>query len=590
MSPDSNKPLKTLTLRHPYLLVTPDSVQDLRQRVESCDELRTIKAGLVAQADALLEREPPQPRFDVRHTMLGTSRRYLWSIRTLAGAYLLTDQESYARRAIRFMLTAAGFSTWNPSHFLDVAEMTHALGIGYDWTQPCMSDDERDVIGGAIVETGLGPYIDGCEQEVWWSVVEHNWNQVCHGGCGIGALAVAHEHRGVAERALRFAIEHYPTAMASYGPDGACGEGPMYWQYATGYIAAFFACLESALGTDFGLSEAEGFSKTGEFRLHTTGPVGRSFNFADATSRVANAPAMFWLARRFGRPAYAGWEWERWDHDAHKDIATLLWWQQPPARAPRPLDAYFRGAEVVCLRSGWDGDALYVGFKGGDNKVNHGHLDLGSFVLDAHGVRWVADLGADAYSLPGWFGDLRWTYFRANTEGHNVVALDGRNQDPEAVARIESFHSSPERAYAICDLGEAYADAAEGARRGVMMLNRAAVLVQDEVEAKDAAGELTWSFITESEAELDGEGAVLSQGGKRLEVKVLEPAGAAFEVLSTSPPPPQNQNEGTRKLALRLPIPEGRRALRVAVLFRPAGRGAPEPEVIPLSEWAAAAS
>ena len=31
------------------------------------------------------------------------------------------------------MLTAARFEDWNPSHFLDVAEMTFALAIGYDW-------------------------------------------------------------------------------------------------------------------------------------------------------------------------------------------------------------------------------------------------------------------------------------------------------------------------------------------------------------------------------------------------------------------------------------------------------------------------
>jgi hypothetical protein len=31
------------------------------------------------------------------------------------------------------MLAAAAFSDWNPSHFLDVAEMTAALAIGYDW-------------------------------------------------------------------------------------------------------------------------------------------------------------------------------------------------------------------------------------------------------------------------------------------------------------------------------------------------------------------------------------------------------------------------------------------------------------------------
>ena len=54
-----------------------------------------------------------------------------------------------------------------------------------------------------------------------------------------------------------------------------------------------------------------------------------------------------------------------------------------------PRDAIFRGVEVATLRSEWESrDAVFVGFKAGDNKANHSHLDLGTFVLDALGKRW----------------------------------------------------------------------------------------------------------------------------------------------------------------------------------------------------------
>ncbi len=58
-----------------------------------------------------------------------------------------------AARAKREMFTAAGFSDWNPSHFLDVAEMTAALAIGftigsYDYLTP----SERKTIRQAIIE------------------------------------------------------------------------------------------------------------------------------------------------------------------------------------------------------------------------------------------------------------------------------------------------------------------------------------------------------------------------------------------------------------------------------------------------------
>src|SRR5207249_7256456 len=84
-----------------------------------------------------------------------------------------------------------------------------------------------------------------------------------------------------------------------------------------------------------------------------------------------------------------------------------------------PLDARFGGhAELAMFRSAWhDPRALFAGFKAGRNDVAHAHLDLGSFVLDADGVRWAQDLGADDYYLSGYF-DLqsgqRWLYYRLN--------------------------------------------------------------------------------------------------------------------------------------------------------------------------------
>ena len=119
------------------------------------------------------------------------------------------------------------------------------------------------------------------------------------------------------------------------------------------------------------------------------------------------------------------------------DAAHLVWYAaKPPARAARrQLDYYFRGpVEVVTMRSAWDDpNALFVGIKAGYNQVNHGHLDLGNFELDALGVRWARDLGSENYNLPGYWegkrGGQRWSYYRLNSASHNVVMLGGKHQD-----------------------------------------------------------------------------------------------------------------------------------------------------------------
>ena len=42
---------------------------------------------------------------------------------------------------------------------------------------------------------------------------------------------------------------------------------------------------------------------------------------------------------------------------------------------------------VALMRTSWtDPKAIYVGFKGGSANVNHAHMDIGSFIMEADGV------------------------------------------------------------------------------------------------------------------------------------------------------------------------------------------------------------
>ncbi|MCH7885232.1 MAG: heparinase II/III family protein, partial [Planctomycetes bacterium] len=48
-------------------------------------------------------------------------------------------------------------------------------------------------------------------------------------------------------------------------------------------------------------------------------------------------------------------------------------------------------------RTSWKEDAIFIAIKGGSPSLSHGHMDIGSFVMDANGVRWAIDLGAHNY-------------------------------------------------------------------------------------------------------------------------------------------------------------------------------------------------
>jgi Heparinase II/III-like protein len=593
--PEGPEILQSQKKGHPRLLATAADFTRLKSEIQNVPLLQAWFGKLRDQADSILRQAPSRYEIPDGLRLLATSRRVLHRTYLLALLYRLENDPRYRERAWRELEAAGRFQDWNPRHFLDTAEMTHAFAIGYDWLYDDWTEAQRRFLREAMVEKGLRPALKVHREGRWWAKAVHNWNQVCNGGIGMGALALADVEPALAGEFLHDALQSIQLPMEQFAPDGAWKEGPGYWNYATFYNCVFLAGLDSALGKDFSLSTLTGFSQCGLFPIYMTGPVGRTFNYADAHDGPVRAPQMFWLARKFERSVYAEYEVKM----AALDPLDLLWYRPPAAHAwPKlPLDVYFRGAEVAAFRSAWDDpNAVFLGLKAGDNRANHSHLDLGSFVLDAQGARWGLDLGSDDYNLPGYFGNKRWTYYRLRAEGHNTLVLNpgpGPDQNPKAAAAIVTFKSNPGRSLAVTDLSAAYAAHADRVWRGVALLDRSQVLVQDEIKAKKPA-DVWWFFHTRADPELTANGtkARLRQGSARLEAQILSPPGATFTIREAEPlpgtshPPKQAENRGIKKLALHLP---DQTDLRIAVLFTPLSEGKPAPEKSPalvnLAEW-----
>lgn len=585
ITPTEETVLATLRRDHPRLLLLPEDIVRIRQAIATDTTARAMKDTLLRKGEQILP-EPPVTRVLVGPRLLDMSRKALERVYTLALLYQLDGAQKWAARATAELLAAASFTDWNPSHFLDVAEMSHALAIGYDWLFDTLSDQDRTTIKTALVEKGLRPAEAAYRARAWWAENAFNWNNVCNGGIAAAALAVAEDETELARFLLVRAIAGVPRALASYAPDGAWAEGPGYWSYATRYTVVMFAALESALGTDFGLSTLPGLAETGAFRLQSAGPSGLFFNFADAGERSGDEPSLFWLARRYDSPllawgareaAGAGTTGATGPAAGRASASDLLWYD---ARGTKEelgrvgLDALYKGAHLAFFRSAWsDPKAIYVGFKGGDNKASHAHLDLGTFVLDALGQRWALDLGPDDYNLPEYFGKQRWTYYRLRTEGHNTLTLDGQNQDTKAVAPLTAFQSSPDGGSTIADLSAAYISlGGKRVRRGMALLDgRTRVLVQDELETVQPV-DVLWAMHTRAEVAADGNRAVLTQGGATLEAWLLTPPGARFTVEPVTIPAPQRPSSGVRKLLVRLP--DKVTATQIAVLLTPAAPAA----------------
>lgn len=589
--------LTGLKKEHPRLLFSNTDFERVATLRNTDEYVKAAWLKLYTTGEKILDE--PAAKFEIPDgkRLLATSRAAVDRISTLGLLYRVTKEKRFADRAWKELYAASQFPDWNPTHFLDVGEMTFAFALGYDWFFDHWNEDQKKIIRSAIIEKGLSRALLAYEKLAtqatgWWPDVAHNWNQVCNGGIGIGALAIADEEEKLSAAILQHVIKRLPLAMKHFAPDGAWNEGPGYWDYATKYNVAIIAALNSALGKDFGLSDIEGFSKTGLFPLYLNSPINRSFNYADGGDGAIKGAQLFWFAKRFQQPEAAQYLY------AFKpsNPFALLWYDASLINAPQKLspDNYFRDAEVVALRSKWnDPNATFVSFKAGDNKANHSHLDLGSFILDAQGERWIVDLGADNYNIPGYFntakGGKRWTYYRNRAEGHNTIVVHPsgeEDQDPKAATLVTSFNSNTEDANAIMDLSPAYGTSVH---RGIALLKKKnMVVISDEITNKGPE-DVYWFAHTKAAIKLNGKrSATLTQNGKKIVATIVSPANAAFTIapakpLPSSPQPAENNpNDGIQKLSVYLPAIK---ETRIIIIFHPEGTVTGNDFTEPLNKW-----
>jgi hypothetical protein len=431
------------------------------------------------------------------------------------------------------------------------------------------------------------------------------------------AVAGAPDLDDLVEEALAGARQSVKRALDALGNDGGWGEGPVYWGYMSRYLAFYLISLENAVGVVPEDLSPPGLAETGYFPIYTLSGE-KTFNFGDAGPIKLNAPQLFWLAERYDRPVFAGYQREMLGRgqpigEPYRErtgntggandwgVLDLLWYR-PGEVAPvsdLPLDRVFDDAGVATFRESWASGSPFVGVKGGDNSVNHSHLDLGSFVFDALGTRWACDLGGDDYGLDGYFGEGRWQYYRLRTEGHNTLLIDPDgtpNQPPEATASIVDHGSGPGTAYAVVDLSAAYPEVASSVRRGVALLDdRSSLLVRDEVRTAEPV-DLWWFMHTEASIRTGEGGATLTRDGEELRVDVPDLGGGDLSAMEAAPlpasPDPDGQadNEGYRKLAIHR---EGATDPTNTVFLRPVeGGSATEttvPDVPALDRWSVAA-
>ncbi len=566
-------------IEHPRIMLLKGEEKQIKELIASDATWKKMHDAIIGECNVIITK-PELERVMVGRRLLGTSRELLRRVFFLSYGYRMTGDRRYQEKAEKEMLAVSRFADWNPSHFLDVAEMTMGVAIGYDWLFNGLLENTRETIKEAIVQKGLNPSKEN--KYNWWLKTDNNWNQVCNAGMTFGALAVQENYPTLADEIIERAFATIPLSMEVYKPEGIYPEGYGYWGYGTTFNILFLCAVEKALGSDRGLSRSPGFLQTSDFLKHMIAPSGKNFNWSDNGLGANLSPAMCWIAQKSDKPSVLWSEKEFLkidDFSKFKGIrelpAIMIWAKNIPLdKITEPEEKCWFGQgpnPVAMMRTSWtDPDAIYVGFKAGSPSVNHGHMDVGSFVMEANGVRWASDPGMQNYesleskgmSIFGRTQDAqRWTIYRMNNHSHNVISINNQHQQVNGYGKIDAYSDDEAFSFAVSDITSVYENQMKQVVRGVAIKDGKYVVVRDEVEALEQETKLKWAMFTFADVELGDNAAVLTKDNKRLHMRVKGPENVVMKTWSTAPVNDYDApNPGTVMVGFESDLPPGTKA------------------------------
>lgn len=529
---------------HPRLLFNEKEEQNI---IKFKDDplFNRLCSALKKESERLLTiplQEDPRNHKKV-NDILPISREQVYRMVNLALAYRLTNDKRFSERAEKELIHVCNYPDWDPIHYLDVAEMTTAVAIGYDWLYDQLSPSTRKLVVHSIKTKALDLVIEEYKtgNSDSWAKRETNWNVVCNTGMVLGALAIEEHYPELTQKIVNEAVRYIPNCLKHFAPDGVCYEGPAYWGYTNMYLSLLLKALNDRYGKDFGLSQLPGINQSVRYYMHSTSPAGKIFNFANTSyDTPAAEPIYFYFSKAFNQPDVATFyrkilsETVDSNHYFRFYFLSIAWFD--PALASEstlPKLKVYRGINDIVVFNGerTNPNSLYLIAKTGDPDMAHQQLDVGTFVVESNGIRWTDDLGSDRYSLPGFWdykpNGQRWKYLRNSNFGHNTLSIDKQLQYSAGKGEIMRFEEKSEQPFVTFDMTSVY-DKSRFVYRTFQMLNDTQLLITDSVGLQKSSQSVQWSVITSAKVECKGNTVILRKNNKTFLIKIIAPAQATF--------------------------------------------------------------
>lgn len=517
-----------MTRRHPRLIADAEDFVRVRKFIadpaNASTPLVKLHNDAVGYADVLAEKtDAVEP---------GDASEALSRLLACSYAYITDGAAKYLSAAQSNLSAVCGLADWCPEDCAVNAQFQMAVAAAYDWLYYELTEDERTAARTALQTKGLAARPA--------EAVKGSAGQVCNAGVLCSALVLYEKSKALSAGAIDWSVDaSLPSLDALYGNDGAYPEGYDAWNIGTSCQVAMTQALMVALDGAAGIENHAGFAKTPGFMLYMSDGVG-PFAYADGGSvKVSTLPAMWWFAARQCRPEFVYCESALLERNSYRNSSAFLpllplyLIEYPgvdlrsPSAPQSPLWSGNSAVPMVAVRNGWTGNEkdVYFAVKGGKAGENGAHMDAGSFVFDADGVRWIDEIvpsdlkvyeekiaaeGKDFRSVAQ--DSWRWDVFVMSSLAHPTMsfanAVSGRLHDTDhsvsGKAVLVSVVDNEHEKGGVFNLSPVYEGQVESATRTVVLKDGDSVVVTDEITAlPSAAANLVWTAPTRATASID---------------------------------------------------------------------------------------
>lgn len=530
---------------HPCLMVDKGDFTTIKKSVASGRNLALVKmhnAYMDVAASSVKNADAFEFELNKSGKLLLVSRKALLELGANAYAYRYSGDKVYLNRASDILKDVCSFDTWNPGHYLDVAEMAIGVSLAYDWLYNKLSPSIRRMCEKAITEFLFETAVNPNYRERFKA--KNNWGQVLNAALICSSIVFYDLDPQRSQELIRRAVNDNLLSLESgYAPDGIYPEGAMYWGYGTTFQIMTNEALTHVYGSDFGLSECKGFGQSAEFMIFTCGNVGKAYNYSDSGEKRTSVPSLWYFAHRFDNPDIVYTEYRNVSKDTnfkfnsrtgfihiyHASLCDVADLKQPSKKV-----FHGRGTNpLIMARTGWEHSDIYLGAKGGTTRNGHSHMDAGSFVYEADGLRWIREPNAPGYSrtetllktLGGslWkLGQtsLRWKMFGYNNAQHSTLTINGRDHLCAGMATLEEVYDDNDRKGGRFDLSSIYENQAESVSRSICIIDDEYLEVRDIITACDSLeAEVRWNIPTDAQVEVTSDGIILTMKSKQMLLK-----------------------------------------------------------------------